>query len=216
MDIRIDVAGAVELRNKVRSLATDQMPYAISRAVNETAYYARDKMIAQTRSAFTIRRPWVATGWRVIPSRKTDEPKVATLYLDPSRDMLVKFERGGTKVAISGGSLAVPEEARTGKKGLIPDRYAIRNLHLVAYRTKGGKVQLKGANRTFTMKGMANTVIAQRTGPGLGDYKILYVFKRSVPIAPRLAFYATTRQAITLAWPQMLAFGMAEAIRTAK
>jgi hypothetical protein len=213
MNISLEIKGARELQAKIENLARAQMPFAISKAVNETAYAARDQMEVKTRAVFIIRRPWVATGWRVLPSKKRDEPKVATLYLDPSRDMLAKFEQGGQKTSRTGLSLAVPEEARRGKSDIVPAKWRIRALQFTKHVTKAGKIQLKGLDGTFIAKGTANTVVLRRTRRAL---QVLYVFKRAVPIPASLQFYKTARDVVRKVWSTKLSEAIALAIRSAK
>jgi len=199
----------------LRDLIQQQMPFAVSKAVNAVTYEARDALERHTTKAFTIRRPWAAQGYRVIASKKSQTPITATLYLDETRDFLSKFQAGGQKVSRTGAKLAVPVEARRGKRDLVPSRLLIRNLKLRKHTTKDGKIQLKGEQRTFVIKGKANTLIAQRTGKS-GTYTVLYVFKRSVPIPASLKFFETAERAIAQFWEEKLSESLAEAIRTAR
>lgn len=211
--ISLNVTGAQEIRARLSNLATQQLPFAMAKATTTVTLEARDFLKDRNRQAFIIRRAWVLNGWRVKTASKQDRPIRALLWLDPSRDFLAKFEDGGSKQSRSGSSLAVPIEARKGSKGLIPDRLRIRALALRKHVTKGGKVQLKGNEGTFTVRTALHTFVLQRKAKRVD---VLYAFKRSVPIPPALHFYDNVSAYVRNEWPNIMGEALAYAIRTAR
>lgn len=203
-----------EAERVLTDLVQKQLPYAMSKAVNAITLEARDYLRQRNQGAFIVRRPWVLQGYRVKLSTKRDTPIKARLWLDPSRDFLSKFEKGGSKHSRTGASLAIPLSARTSKAAIVPDRLRIRSLHLTATRTKAGKVQIKGDQRTFMVKTGGRTLLLQRTARN--GIKTLYVFKRSVPIPASLHFYDSIGSYVRNEWPHVMGEALSAAIRTAR
>ncbi len=211
--MNVTVRGADAVRRTLSNLEQRQIPYALSKATNQVTLEARDYLKDRNRQAFIIRRPWVLNGWRVRLSNKRQTPIKATLWLDPTRDFLSKFEDGGSKQSRSGSSLTVPIEARRGAKGLVPKALSIRALQLRKHVTKNGKIQLKGVNGAFTVRPGNVTLVLQRKGKRVDT---LYAFKRSVPIPASLQFYATVGRYVANEWPSIMGEALGEAIRTAR
>src|ERR1043166_2368800 len=82
------------------------------------------------------------------------------------------------------------------------------------------KTQLQGAQRTFVltrnMYGVSVPGIYQRFGPGKHDFRLLWVYKDSVPIPASLRFASTARETVNAVWAQRFNEAWAYAIRTAK
>lgn len=209
--ISVDSAAA---QNALDDLVQRQLPFALSKGINQITLNARREIQAHTEQAFTIRRRWVLNGWRVKLSNKRDTPIAGSLWLDPTRDFLAKFEPGGIKTSRSGASLAVPIEARRTPTSIVPDRLRIRALNLRAHHTKRGAIQLKGEQRTFVVRTGARTLILQRKGKHRVD--TLYVFKRSVPIPSSLQFFTTVQSYVDRLWPSVVGDALANAVRTAR
>jgi hypothetical protein len=81
---------------------------------------ARDTERAGVQGEFIIRRPWVTQGIQVPTGGKATRDKLeAELVLEPSRDFLARFERGGAKTPRSGRDLAIAESARPTPQSLM-------------------------------------------------------------------------------------------------
>lgn len=211
--MNITVRGATEVKRLLSNLEQRQIPFAMAKAVNDVTLEARDYLKDRNRQSFIIRRPWVLNGWRVRLANKRQAPIKATLWLDPSRDFLAKFQEGGSKQSRSGSSLAVPLDARKGKRGLVPAALRIRALQLRKHVTKHGKMQLKGNDGSFTVRTATHTLVLQRKGKRVDT---LYVFKRAVPIPSSLRFFETVGAYVTNEWPKVMGEALAHAIRTAR
>lgn len=230
----VTVRGADAVRRTLSNLEQRQIPYALSKSTNQVTLEARDYLKDRNRQAFIIRRPWVLNGWRVRLSNKRQTPIKATLWLDPTRDFLSKFEDGGSKQSRSGSSLAVPIGARPSPKALVPKTLLIRALQLRKHVTSTGKVQLKGLHGSFSARDGGRTWILQRISSGNSyartrpsgrggtkggrdpGVRVLYSFKKSVPIPAALQFYQSVGNYVANEWPSIMGEALGEAIRTAR
>ena len=198
LTIRVDARSALGFLNSL----SRQAPFAISKAVNDLMVHGQRRVQAGLSEHFTLRRrTWVE---RTVKVQRWANKRslVATVGIDPTRDVLAKFEAGGRKTP-RGNFLTVPVAVRRNKSDIIIKSMRVRELQLRAHRTASGKVQLKGKHRTFALKGATGGVILQRVGRrrkgtatlaqeiAAGKLRVLYAFKRSVPLPASLHFYAT-------------------------
>ena len=234
--MNITVRGLAEAKRLIGGVER-QIPYAMAKAVNDVTLEARDYLKDRNRQAFIIRRPWVLNGWRVKLASKRMAPIKATLWLDPTRDFLAKFEAGGRKLPVSGSTVGIPIGARPTKGRLVPNDMQIKSFGLRRHTTSGGKVQIKGARGTFMVKTKAGALLLQRTtrmraarsakgslgafrvflgANSAGSVRVLWAFNRSVPISPVLDFYETVGRYVVNEWPHVMGEALAHAIRTAR
>ena len=213
IEIRSNVG---EVRRTMADLIQQQLPFATAKAVNDVALEARTFLQLTVRQAFTIRRPWVIAkgAFPVTLAKKAQDPKRAIIRVDASRDFFTKFEDGGTKTSRTGKALTVPIEARPTKASLVPKRLSVRALNLTATRTKAGKVQLKGNDGTFVVKTGTQALILQRRKRA--GVRVLYAFKRSVPIRPMLHFYDTLNTYVQNHWSEVAGTAMRKALQSAR
>jgi hypothetical protein len=198
-----------------------QVPFATSKAINVTLNQGQEAMRRQVEGEFTLRRPtFILNTIKIAPGDRATKAKlVGTIRIDPDRDFLAPFEKGGTKRPIAGKSLAVPAEGLPRKRSdVIPARLRPKALDLTVHRTRTGKVQFKGQQRTFIVeKSTFNYGILQRVGRGKGSrVMVLYWFQRSVEREPILRFEKTLREVVNRNWDKNLADAMDLAIRTAR
>lgn len=218
-----------------------QVPFAASRAVNVTANDFRDIMRRSLPLRFTIRKRGFME--RQINVTKYSDKREAEIHAVVStgaregsgtrRDLLGKFEEGGTKrSADPTNPVAVPSvNLRTSPQRSIPLAMYPKNLRLVprkgvvgiipakSHVTKRGVVQLKGLRRAFvldpsTMFGVKTWGIYQRVNKS--TVRLLWTFKRSVPIPRRLRMLELARTAVPALWSENFAKSFADAMRTAK
>lgn len=213
--ITVDAAGVLSGLDRLSA----QVPYALAQGINNTLKGAQADIRATLPGHFTLRhRPFIERTIKIVQFAKKGN-QVGILAVDPTRDFLAKFEEDTTKTSLTGKSLAVPliGGARPQPTSVIPTRFQIKNLKLRAVRTASGKVMLKGELGTFVLKGATNTLILQRLGSGKNSrVKVLYVFKRSVPITPDLGFIATATKGIDARWPFEMAAAFDAAVATAR
>jgi hypothetical protein len=225
-------------------LERNQLPFAISKAMNDLGIRAADEMRQVANRNFTIRDPNVLK-YGIVRSKQATKrdltvdvgvsqqqsgPRKAFTYLE-------KFEAGGRKVPDAskpfGGAgdrdttVAVPtQEIRRSKRGLIRGAQRIAAFN---FQQKGK--QILGNKRTFILKsktGRSAGVIVQRVantkrrrmgvqqaGHDSG-LKVLYVLERSVPVRPILHFKETMLRVAREQWPDAFAKAWAFALSTAR
>lgn len=190
VDVTSDAAAvARELRADLR----EQVPYALSRAINTTMLEAQAAQRAAQHDRFiTRRRQWMDRSVKLKPFASKRQ-LTATLSIDPPggrADILTKFEDGGTKRAQS-GRLAVPDAARTTPRQVVPRSRRPKAFGFRLHGTGPHATVFTGAKRTFMVQRPDGTGgIYQRTGARKGKRR------RS---ASRLASDIATRKVRDLA-----------------
>lgn len=200
MPITIDVS-AKDVVGYLRFLHKDQMPFAVSVALNQTANDMQSgirQSIGQL--GFTVRRQTFINN-TIYRSPGTDfstkQKFTAGVRIHPQRDVLAKFETDRSKSA-KGGSVLVPIEARKNKGAVVP-----KGLWPKALGDKAFALKLRSGGKG----------LFRRTGSGL---QLLYVFKPSVPLNHALQFEKTARAIATRMWPERMDDALARAIKTAR
>lgn len=228
---RVDPTPAKEW---LAGLFANQLPFATSLALNETAKDAQNAIRAGLKERFTIRRAWVEQGI-TIPrfSDKMDRPMSVTIQVDPERSFLAKFEGGGVKYGSEAQPIAIPAPAiRPAFVDLPPLALYPKNLGLVARKdvtgikpprahiTKRGVLEIQGKRRTFVlttdMFGVNVPGVYQRTGPGKHDFQLLWAYKPQIPIPAKLDFVETAQATVDAKWGPRFNAAFDRAVRTAK
>ena len=204
------------LKGILSDTANEQIPYAASRALNDTALAGQEDQRQGMRARFRVKRPDFLDRSVKIPrfSTKRDAPLQITVMIDPNPNsrgpLWDKFEPGGTKTATRGQSVAVPMAIARG--GIVPDGMRPKQLKLHA---SGRRVI--GDQRTFLLEYSGRRGIFQRTGPKQGDVRLLYWLTPSVPIPASLQFGQTlTPDMLRELFALNFEVRFAEAMRTAK
>lgn len=172
-------------------VAENQIPYAASRALNDTALGGQDDQRQGMRARFRIKRPDFLDRSVKIPhfSNKRDDPLKVSVVMDYGPDgrgqVWDKFEPGGTKTPTSGKSIAVPITV-VARGQIVPDGMRPRQLNL---HSSGNRVI--GDKRTFLLEYNGRRGIFQRTGKGRDGVRLLYWLTPSVPIPASLEFGQT-------------------------
>lgn len=241
--VSADTAG---IRKALRTLYADQMPYAMSLAINETAKQAQGKQRAGMYARFTVRRQsWVERSIKIGTfAKKTSlqaDVRVETPG-DPSRsDILTQHEDGGTKTP-KGQHLAIPDDVRKSETQVIPRNKRPRAFN---FKPAGGSSRVFiGDARTFMIKNPDGTGgIYQRTGrkgrirkdgtrgKGAGrrlasdvesrsvrdlNIRTLYRFRPRATIDPRLEFEETVVGEVKLRINENVRAGFAKALGVAR
>lgn len=211
--LRVDTSEAEQF---LEGLHKDQIPFAASLALNNTAKAAQRGLQTHLASTFILRRAdFVLKEAVKIPafSTKTDDPMAVEVLATERADFMHKFESGITKTSITGGALAVPIEARPSKSALIPRQLRPKQLQLRGHATSGAQDQFKGKLGTFTIRGLG---ILQRLHGHIRGTRLLYLFRRSAKTPPSLRYQEIGRRIVAKVWPENFAAAFARAIRTAK
>lgn len=196
-------------------IAEEQIPYATSRALNDTTTDAQAAIRTGMKSGgeFLIRRDWVLDQIRVPKfSNKNDDPMRTVLDVSEKADFLDKFEQPGTKTSRVGSHVAVPIMARPSRGSIIMDGLRPKNLHL----QRVGRA-IRGDQRTFLVRLKSGREgIFQRVGPRKDDVQLLYWLTPSTPIPGILHFETTAERTIEKMWETNFRRRFDEAMRSAR
>lgn len=231
----MNVAVSLDMTNvtrRHRALWADQLPYATSLAINETAKKAQRVQGFHMMKVFTVRRPAFVGKAAKIKPFATKRALSATILIEPPggkvrADILSKFEDGGTKRP-RGQRLAIPIEARRGKAGIVSqaNRPSAFNFKLKGAGPKGQVYE--GDKRTFMIKRPGGKgLIVQRVGKGaarssiktgrqLAGTRVLFAFRPSVKIDNRLHLEKNTKSTVRAAWASEFGKAFAKATATAR
>lgn len=225
--------------------AERQVPYAVSLAMNRTAEEAQEAQRVAMRREYTIRRPWVLQGIKIPRGGFASKQNLSvTIGVDPARDFLTKFERGGKKRPRRGGrSIAVPEGAKRNKQDIVPKSQRPRSFEftrgssslatrvtvmrgnrgtmMIRYPDGRGfifqRVRRRGktkARRVNHLDGRAMD-IASRTRRD-PDLRLLFLLTPEVTVANSLGFTPRMRRVFTERFPVNFSGMFDFALRTAK
>lgn len=94
--IAIDVRGLPEVQRMLRNLAEEQMPFAISSALNSTAFATQKESRKRLETVFDRPTPLIKGATRV--EKATKQNLTSIVYLDPKRAVILKtHEEGGPR-----------------------------------------------------------------------------------------------------------------------
>lgn len=216
IDIQVDTRSALASLGDVQR---KQIPFATAVALNRTADDSQAAIRQHIGRTFTLRRKDFIE--RTIKIENRDRASktrpFVILGIDPTRNVLAKFELGGPKKPISGKALAVPVNVKRNKRDIITKGNRIRGLNL--RRTGDGRIS--GDKRTF----IAGGVVLQRARRGKGTLsaqitrgvvRVLYSFKSSVPLDPDLHFHDHVVKTVARRWQPNFDGALAFALRSAR
>lgn len=200
-----------EFESQLTALNEDQLPFATSLALNNTAKGAQGAIRDGVQERFIIRRDWVLLQIKIPRfSKKVDTPMSVTITTTPPGDFLDKFEPGGTKRPRLGTAIAVPIDARPSRAAIVPDDLRPKRLNL---REQGRRVI--GDRRTFLLElRNGRRGIFQRVGPGRDGVRLLYWLTPSVPIPASLRFVRTATEFVDELWAVNFEEAWARALAT--
>lgn len=221
MNLHITVSTR-EAETYLNGVHRNQIPFAASKALNDTGKVAQAAIRGTLGRDFILRRPdFILREGAKIPKFSTKERLELEIMVSERASFLAKFEKGVPKTPTRSLYLALPGVgARPTPRSLIPDILRPRRLALREPKTQfsraigGGRPVLRGRQRTFLIPGKG---IFQRTGPGRAGVRLLFSFTpRPARIPASLHFERTVRTTVQDAWPDLFARAFALAIRTAR
>jgi hypothetical protein len=201
-------------------LSRNQLPYATALALNATATEFQAAEQARIAQNFTLRHPAY-----ILQTIKIDRQDWATkeklevvVKVDPSRNLLAKFEEGGIKTARGGGSVAIPIEAKTNPQDIVTAANRPKAFMLQTVSTSGGYSIAKGLKRVFLIEGPdGKGEIFQRVGRGkTSKLKLLFDLEKKVPIPASLGFIETARAIVAQRFAPNFVTAFAKALSTAR
>lgn len=207
-----------------------QIPFAASLGLNNALKDAQRAVTRHVLSTFVVRRRKYITDSIKISKFSTKRDLTAVLEVDPTRNVLAKFELGGLKTSTRpDGSIVVPVEARRSVQGVIPKAERPRAFQF-QYHGRGAKATVfKGRDRTFLIKKAGGRgaiymregasfrrqgVLRSRRGPS--RVKLLYVLTPGARIPATLHFKETAIREFQDRWPRAYRAALHRALRTAR
>lgn len=194
MNMQVSIkTNAIEAKHFFDSLARDQVPFAMSRAVNAMAYEARDRGQANVGRYLELRTDWLLKkgAMPVQRSTKSQLPNIHAI-LAVKDEVAAMAAIGGTKkennksMAVpfsnTGGGTSTRAELNPGKLTLGRGQWPGR---IVKGKGKKGRRKAAGGDpKPFMMKSKktGRTFVAQRTGSDRKPLEFLYELLTSVSI----------------------------------
>lgn len=204
-----------------------QIPFAASRALNDTAKAFQDEERDDMAREFRLRRPdFVLRAIYIAPRDFATKDKLnVTIQINPAEDpqrsgvgargrydFLNKFEDGGEKVnTIGGQNVAIPtDNLKRNKNEIIPARLWIRNL-------LPDPNEMSDPNtKAFIIKSGPRKGIYQRYGRGGRNIRLLYSLKPSTPVPASLHFFKNAQTAWDFYFPFFFSKWFKVAVETAR
>lgn len=212
MPVAIDIRHNLGLADRFLRTTARQIPFATAKAINDTLKQAQEAVRHGIEQRFTLRRPqWVLRTVKINRGDFATKRKLeGKLQIDPNRDVLAKFERGGIKRPQEGRHLAVPIEAKRTGSGVVSRAQLPKKLEF--RQLPGG--QIVGRKKTFLVRGVG---IFQRYGRrAASKVRMLFAFVRQVPIPPDLRFVETARAVVRRRFDDNFRKAWDFALRTAR
>lgn len=185
MTFRLTVDSNVdEVSRALRRIWRDQIPFALSKAINETALDFQKRQRRHQRRVFTLRRPRFFK--RAVKIRRGDFARkndpVAIVRIEPPggqdrADILTKFEEGGFKLP-RGTRIAVPVDVKRTGTGIVSPSMRPSRLGF-EFHGRGPKAEVfKGEKRTFMLRrpGGRGAVFRRMGRRGSGRLRHLFSF----------------------------------------
>lgn len=205
MAVRLDIRSNIrEVSRGLDLLQRQQLPFAISRALNDSAFGVRKRIVSRTwpRADLEVRnRGFIRASMRV---KKASKVKLrASVYDRLGRGFMPLQAEGGTKRPRSSSKLAVPINAR---------------------RTAGGRIRkrdlpssLRANPRAFLIRAKSgHQMIVERQGRARLPIRVLYHLTSSAVVDKSFAFYEDAEASSLRQFPRHFERRLRDALRTAR
>jgi hypothetical protein len=207
------------MKRELTALQRQQIPFAAAGGLNDTAFDAKAAIVAEMPSQFTVRRPWILQGVRVITATK--DKLEATVYdKDP---FMALHETGGTKASIHkrvfdwGDYLAIPLDARRSKSDVVAKQDWPQNLvDPFVLTARDGRKYLAVHAITSGKSGAVNVSRARGKQKRTSGTRLMYVLVPRVQMNKRLTLNQTGARVATERWPVNFAARLAQGLATAR
>ncbi len=183
-----------EFTRNLSAIQKKQIPFATSKAINDVAIDAQNKIVEKITRTFSNRKKWwlkqQPTGIKVKFSKKTDlKASVFTkAYFAEIQ------EKGGTKTPKTSGNLAIPTN-------YVPKKY--RTSH-------GAKDMINERQKVFkNSKGVFRR-------QGKNKVQLMWSLSRTAQVKPRFEFYKTAESAVKQSFRRHFEQRLKQALATAK
>lgn len=225
-----------DLSGVIDDLTWKQVPFAMSKALNDLGKMIGSKMVNVAGRNFKIRAQWsrrYRTGSTSAgPQFITDSAAYFSTQISkkvPLGDMKIKVATPSWQVAQQSDDMAssrTPEFVTLqNDRGNKIKYIAIPIMTNVKYGANG-KLRPNAQhllnnprkNRVFVLEGVSNgkNVVFQRFGPGPNDYRALYVLVDAVQINPKFNFTKVVEDTVNKLFDDLFDKALTEAMATAK
>ena len=185
-----------------------QVPFAMSLALNKTAFDARNKLRDDLPDHFTIRNRRTRSGIRVGKATKSKlEAEIGSLD-----DYMARQGLGGTKRPGKAGYVAIPSRKIRGKGGRRKTTPAKWPKALIA------KDEKKKVRKLSLVPGSAGNLLLMRKAGGKRNprFELLYVLAKQAKVPQRWPLEETVEDVVARRWHINQAAAFEQAIRTAR
>ena len=221
--ITLDARGLPEIQRMLRNLAAEQIPYAVSSALNSTAFAVQKQQKARMPSVFDRPTPLVRGAFRV--AKATKQSLTAVVFVDPKRaPVMLTHERGGargdqrmeryvkSKGWLSASGRAVPTDKMPLNAYGNPQVAEVKRIIAGLPTAKG----VNGKRRYFVISNQAG-----RLSPGIyradgKALKKLYHFTTTARYSQRLGFEESAQSEAGRLLPDLARAAIQRAIATAR
>lgn len=218
MDIQVSVE-TVDVFRFLRRVFRDQIPFATSKAINDTAKDFQRAEREHMHDIFTVRRRTFIDRSVKIKPFATKHRLSATVSIDPPggqrrADILTKFEAGGTKRP-RGRHIAVPDEARRTRSGVISRTQRPRALQFELWGRGPEATVFRGTRRAFM-------VVPHQRGGAIFQRRAkrrvvqLFAFTSKARIPAVLEFEETAERVVNERFGVRFSEAFDRAVRTAR
>lgn len=237
-DVEIDTDA---LAREMTDTERRQMPFALMLTLNRTAEEAQRVFRDELPGRFTLRTPQSRNFLQRmarIPrgGRATKSKPFVHLAIDGDRkNVLMKHEEGGRITGHEPNPIYLPSRGIRPTKAVLPPRHLYPSSNRLVERrdpdastlpvqertTARGVPQIKGKRRMFVLDpkvhfGVRVWGVYQRTGPDRDDIRLLWLFRRSITLQPRLQFASTINRVVAQRFDLNFAGFLDVAMRTAR
>lgn len=188
-----------------------QLPFAASKALNDTANDARDSVRASMPSHFTIRRDWVIKGIQVVPATKSNLSAIIW-----SRDAFMALQESGGEKMPYGKFLAIPLPAvKPTPQSIVAKENYPRNI--APTLTAPGARKGSELTAVVTMKNGKKFIARAADTPTRGKrLELLYYLMPTAHITPRLGLEEITAKVVSRRFVDHLEKALNMAMATAR
>lgn len=227
--IALDVRGMPEIQSMLRNLAAEQMPFAISSALNSAAFAVQKQQKSRMPNVFNRPTPLIKGAFRV--EKSTKQSLTAVVFVDPKRAVILQTheeggQRGDQKLErylkgkgwLAVGWRAVPTD-KMPKNSYGNPRQAVVNKVIAALPSIGG---LRGDKRRHFViqpnrgRGLSPGIYRVLSRSGGGAIQKLYHFVATAQYRPSLEFEETSKAEASRILPGLMEKAIARAIATAR
>lgn len=221
IDLQVEIAGADDVESALSGLA-DQVPFATALAINAVLNDAQDAIRAKLPSEFILRqKDFIERTIYIAPQDRARKDRLTgTVRVNPDRDFLAKFEEDTQKVPLRAHSLAVPVFRMDEPNRIIGRGDPLNLKALMDALERDGKIKRRrkkgmqgplAKQTVFLIKSPKGTFLVERT---YSQTRVLYAFKKSVPITPDLEFGETASATVEAMWDERASEALDRAIET--